>query len=440
LGGFLGKDRGVTDEAPDWLGDADWLQLQRVPRSGRILLYLVAALVTVALVWAWLAVIEVTVHGSGKVIPSSRLKTVESQDGGRVLQVLVREGQRVEAGQLLVELDPVRADASLDEHLAHISALEARVARLEALVDGRPLAPARGDVEVVAREFDRYVHEKEELEQQMELARQKRRQEQEALKSAQAHVNQLRRTLGLTREELSRLEPLLDKGAVSEIEVLRLRREVARIQGELEIARAEVAQGESSVEEAGQRIRSLASEYRNRWRRELSDALSQLEARRQSLRALEDRARHTRILAPVSGRVQQLYVNTAGEVVDPGGEVAEIVPGDETLEIEARIRPQDIAAIRPGLPARVRITAYRYVTHGALEGEVVNVSPDTIVDERGNAFYLVRVRTHEAGYGPDKPIVVGMMADVAVRVGERRLLDYLLNPASELLEQALTEP
>ncbi len=440
MGRLLGSGRAEAG-APDWLGDADWLQLQRLPRSGRLLLWILAALLAVAVAWAWMAVVEVTVRGGGKVIPSSRLKMVESQDGGRVRRVLVREGDRVHRGQLLVELDPVRAGASLEEQRSRIAALEAQVARLEALVDDAALPPPEaGAGDIVQREYDRYVNERRELRTQLSAAREQRRQEEKALQSAGARVRQLQRSLRLVREELSRLEPLLAEGAVSEIEVLRLRRELNEVRGDLEVARAEVSRRQAAVEEAGRRLESLESETRNRWRRELSEALSRLEALRSAARGLEDRFTHTRIHAPVEGRVQRLYVNTPGEVIDPGGPVAEIVPGDEVLEIEARIRPSDIASVRPGLPARVRITAYRYAVHGALEGEVVSVSPDTVVDEQGRAFYLVRVRTREPGYGPDRPIVVGMMAEVAIRVGERRLLDYLLRPAGELFETALTEP
>ncbi len=440
LGWLLGYEKEFQAGEADWGGDTDWLQLQVLPRSGRLLLYLIALLVAAALVWARLAVVDIVVQGAGKVIPSSHLKVVESQDGGRVRRILVHEGERVEQGQLLVELDPVRAAATLDEHRSYIQSLEAQAARLKALIDDEALDLPQKGSEVMKNEYERYLHEKQELEEKLSLARQKLQQERDRLRSTKARVVQLKRSLQLTREELGRLEPLLKQGAASDLEVLKLRRELAEVKGDLEVNKADMARQKSAVAEAEQRVTSVASEYRNRWRRELSETLLQLTSRRQALRALEDRARHTRIYAPVSGRVQRLAVNTPGEVVDPGGSVAEIVPGDDVLEIEARIRPQDIAPIRPGLPAQVKITAYRYTVHGGLDGEVIGVSPDTLVDQQGRAFYLVRIRTRQAGYGPDKPIVVGMMAEVGIKVGERRLLDYLLYPMGQLFENALREP
>ncbi len=441
---FLGRGGQSTPIHPGWLGDADWLHLEQRPIRARALLYTVLLLVIAFLAWSMVAPIDISVHGQGKVIPSSRLKVVDSQDGGTVRRILVREGQVVKQGQTLVEVDPTRFAAHLGEREVRVLSLRAQALRLEALIDAKPFQLSdeiRTRLpDIASRERDQYRHERDALESRLDVARQQLAQVRERLTAARARKREAEQSLALTREELARTEPLLKRGAVSEVEVLRLRRQLAKAKGDLAHAKAEVKRLEKAVVEAREHVHSIEVERKNRWRADLAKALADLAAIQKAQQDWADRLRHTRIKAPVKGRIQRLYVNTPGEVIDPGGRVVEIVPDNDPLEVEARVLPKDIARIHPGQPARVRISAYDPAVFGALEGEVTRISPDSLSDKEGRTFFLVRVRTHKTGFSREHPILPGMIAEVDIRTGQRTLWEYLIDPILRARGRALSEP
>ncbi len=441
---FLGRGGRLSPVHPGWLGDADWLYLEQRPVRTRALLYAVLLAVLAFLAWSMVAPIDISVHGQGKVIPSSRLQVVESQDGGTVRRILVREGEVVAQGQTLVEVDPTRFAAHLGEREVRTLSLRAKVLRLEALIDGKPFE-LPGEIrtrlpDIASRERDQYHHERDALQSRLDVARKQQAQVSERLVAAEARKREAGQALALIREELNRTEPLLERGAVSEVEVLRLRRQLAKAQGDLANAKAEVKRLRNAVAEAREQVHRIEVEGKNRWRTDLAKALADLAAIEKSQQDWADRLRRTRIQAPVKGRIQRLYVNTPGEVIDPGGRVVEIVPDNDPLEVEARILPRDIARIHPGQPARVRISAYDPAVYGALEGEVTQISPDSLSDKEGRAFFLVRVRTHKAGFSRERPILPGMVAEVDVRTGQRTLWQYLIDPILRARGRALSEP
>jgi len=429
--------------ATDWASDADFGRLQQEPLRARILLRATFLVLLALIVWAGFAEIDEVTRGEGKVIPSSQLQIVQSVDGGVIESIHVREGQEVAAGDLLLRVDPTRFMSSLLESRAEYLALKARAARLTALIqDVDFLVPEEVLVEapdIAEQEQRLYLSSREELEAQLSIARDQLDQRRQELKEARSRRDQAARELSLVLQELNATRPLLESGAVSEVEILRLEREASRLRGERGQADAQISRLESAILEATRRIKEIELNTRNRLREELVDTMSRLSSLVEGSRALEDRVRHAEIRSPVRGTVSRLLVNTVGAVVQPGKEVVEIVPLDDSLILEVRILPKDIAFIRPGQEVMVKFTAYDFTIYGGLEAVVEHIGADTITDEKGNAFYIIRVRTRESSLGDSLPIIPGMVAEVDILTGKKTILAYLLKPVLRAKANALTE-
>jgi len=431
------------DQGVDWTADAHAARLAREPLRARALLYAVAIATLLLILWAAIAEIDEVTRGEAKVVPSRQLQVLQSLDGGIVSEIPVREGQVVEAGQLLVRIDATRFESSLRENRAQWLALLAKTARLAALVEGTdfevPEEVAAEAPEIAENERILYESSRAELSGQIAIAGQQLAQRRQELEEASAFFEQSTRNHDLAQQELGRTEPLLSSGAVSEVEILRLKREVSRLRGELEQSSAQVTRARSAIEEARSKVEQVELDFRNTRRNELADATATLNSLSEGSLGLSDRVKQTEVRSPVRGTIKRLLVNTEGGVVMPGRDVAEIVPLDDTLLLEAKIAPRDIAFLRPGQPALVRFTAYDFVVYGGLEAEVESIGADTIADDKGNAYYLVRVRTQRPSFGDELPIIPGMVAEVDIKTGRKSVLGYLMKPVLRAKQYALTE-
>ena len=430
-------------ESHDWAGDADWAQLQQEPLRARALLRIGAGAVGLLLLWAAVAEVDQVTRGEGKVVPTSQVQVIQSVDGGVVDEIKVREGQIVEVGQILLRVDPTRFESTLGESRASQLALQAKALRLQALTRGNAFAPPadleRDAPDIVAHERRLYESKREEVAAQVSMAQNQLSQRQQELNEMRARKEQAERGLELLQRELNATRPLMRTGAVSEVEVLRLERDLARLRGEREQAGAQISRVHASIAEAQRRIEEVRLNMGNQMRAELSDAMSKLSSLNEGGRALADKVAKAEIKAPVRGTIKRLLVNTVGGVVQPGKEVVEIVPLDEALILEAQIAPQDIAFLRPGLDAMVKFTAYDFSIYGGLEAVVENIGADSVTDQKGNAFYLVRLRTRTATLGDKLPIIPGMVAQVDILTGKKTVLAYLLKPVLRAQENALSE-
>lgn len=426
----------------DWVTDAEWARINQQPLRARRLLRSIVIAFVVLLIWAAFAEIDEIARGDGKVIPSQKLQTIQSLDGGLVQAIHVREGQIIEAGELLVNVDPTRFVASVAESRAQLLALSAEVTRLEALASGTEpqfSADVQADVSLLATEQRLYQSSLAELnEQQQGFDRQIEQRQQESAE-ARAAVTQYRTTLALTQRELDVTRPLLSTGAVSDIDILRLERDIARIQGELNRAVAAQARAESAIEEARNRQRETRLTAINRWQNQLAESSSRLQAVMNVEQGLTDKVTQAEIRSPIRGTVQRLHVNTVGGVISPGRDVIDIVPLDDTLVIEARIHPKDIAFLKNGQRATIRFSAYDFSVYGGLIARVSHISADTITDERDNTFYLVQLATEHRQLQQDLLIIPGMTAQVDIITGKRTVLSYLLKPLLRAKANALTE-
>jgi adhesin transport system membrane fusion protein len=427
----------------DWAGDADWARLQQEPLRARSLLRVAACALLLLLLWASFAKIDEVTHGEARVVPTSQVQIIQTVDGGVVEALLVREGQVVEAGELLLRVDPTRFVSNMQESRVGQLALQAKALRLEALTRGTAFTPSRELLreapDVVAQEMSLYESRRAEIRAQVSISQNQLAQRQQELNEVRARREQAERSMELMTKEVNATRPLVASGAVSEVEVLRLEREAARLRGDREQATAQIARVQSSILEASRKIEEVQLSSRNLMSAELSETMSKLATLSQGGRALEDKVKHTDIKSPVRGTIKRLLVNTVGAVVQPGKEVVEVVPLDDTLILEVQIPPKDIGFLRPSQEAMVKFTAYDFSIYGGLMAEVINIGADSVLDEKGNAFFHIRVRTHKPSLGPNLPIIPGMVAQVDILTGKKTVLSYLLKPVLRAKSNALTE-
>lgn len=413
-------------------------------RHARKIVRAVAVVLVLFLVWASIAVVEEVTKGEGKVIPSARLQVLQSLDGGVVDEILVKEGQVVEAGQLLLKIDATRAESGVREARATSYALMVKEARLKALAEGTEFKPPQGgegedDRRILAEEENLYRSKMSELSALVSINRQQVEQRQQELAEARARKSSAEMSRDSMEQELHRTKPLLASGAVSELEVIRLERELNRVRSEVRQTEAQMLRIQAAISEASRKVQETELAFRNEARKELSEVLGKLSSLNQSQVALADKVDKTAVTSPVRGRIQRLMANTVGGVVQPGKDIVEVVPLNDTLLLEARVAPRDIAFIRPEQAAMVKFTAYDFSIYGGLEAKVENISPDTVVDERGNAFYVVRVRTIKPNFGEKLQIYPGMTAEVDILTGKKTVLSYLLKPVIKAKAYALRE-
>jgi len=430
-------------KALGWSDLADQAVIEQEPIRARGVLYGIAIVVVLLITWSSFAEIDTVTRGSGKVIPSRQLQVVGSQDGGVIREILVREGDVVKRDDLLLRLDQTRSQASLGENQAELQGLSIKAARLRAVIDGTPFVPTdamhAAAPEVVAQEEQLYRSTLEGLEVEQDIAMQQLRQRNDELTELVAREGQLQRERDLAAEELDVTRPMVASGAVSKVEILRLERELNRASGELEQTKAQIQRVRGAISEAEGRVESVRLEFANEASEQLTQTLTRINALREAGAGLSDRVQQTNVLAPVAGTINQLYFNTVGGVVLPGRDIVEIVPADDTLLLEVRVRPQDIAFIAPGQLANVKVTAYDFVVFGGLEGRVEQIGADTVLDEEGNAFYEVTVRTEQASFGEEYPIIPGMTVEVDVITGKKTVLAYLMKPVLRARQRALSE-
>lgn len=376
------------------LGGSRGLEHVPAPLASRVVWVTVACLLAL-LVWAAMFELDEVTTGTGRVVPTSREQVVQSLEGGILAELHVREGDVVEAGQVLAHLDPTLAEATVEESASRMRATLAKAARLQAEVGGGTL------------EFPSEVQESPDLVRAETALYQSRRD------SLQASTAGLGRALALVTEEIRLTAPLVERGAASNVELLRLRRQANELQNQLT---------------------DLRTQYLVTAREELASANAQVLEYRSVTRGREDALRRSTIVSPVRGIVKAVEVTTVGGVIPPNGKLMEIVPLDDKLLIEARISPRDVAFLRPGQRAVVKITAYDYHIYGGLEGQVALISPDTIQDEVKPEVYYYRVfirteRDHllnEAGH--EFRIFPGMVANTDIHTGSKTIMSYLMKP------------
>lgn len=439
-------DRAVPTESRDdlaWYEEADLAILEQEPLRARKLLYCIFAILIAALVWAWFAKVDEVTRGEGKVIPSNQLQVIQSLDGGIVSEILVREGDIVKVGMPLIKIDGTRAVSSLRENQGQYISLLAKQARLKALADGSVFLPPPevkiDNPQVYEQEYALYTTSREELDSIVSIARDQMVQREKELDEVKFKKETAEKTYDSANKELAANKPLLASGAVSEIDILKLEREATRAKGEIDQAQAQISRIQSSISEAKSKIAESEQNFRNKVRGELNDTTAKLNSISESSVGLSDKVKQSTLKSPVNGKVSRLFFNTIGGVIQPGKEVLELVPTDEVLVLETKVQIKDIAFLRPSQPAVVKLSAYDYTIYGTLDAVVESIAPNSTVDDKGNAYYLVRVRTLQLSLGKGLPIIPGMVAQVDILTGKKTILSYLLKPVLKAKSYAFSE-
>jgi adhesin transport system membrane fusion protein len=363
---------------------------------GHIILILIAIFLVIMLVWAYFAVLDEVTTAEGKVIPSQKTKVVQNLEGGIVKDILVHEGQNVDHGQILMHLDDTKFSSSFREGKLKEQAMEIKIARLTAELNNKPFK--------VSTKLNKIFPELVNSEKELYL-------------SKQHELDSLQSKRELLDKEIKMTKPLVEEGAVSQVELLRLQQQMHEVNG---------AMG---------RFRSLSLQ-------ELNAAKAEESRLEENNRALQYQLIRTEVRSPVKGIVKQVYVTTVGGVVKPGMPLIEIVPLDDTLLVEAQVKPRDIGFLHAGQEAIVKISAYDFSIYGGLTGKVEHISADTTVDQRGNSYYELWVRTKKnyvQKNGEKLRIIPGMQVSVDILTGQKSVLDYLLKPILKTKHRALRE-
>jgi len=439
-------DRTVPTETREdlhWEDEADLAILEQTPVKAKLLLYTITGVLLTLILWASFAKVDEVTRGEGRVIPSKQVQVIQSLDGGIVSEILVREGQTVTVGSPLIRIDETRAVSSLRENQAQYLAFLAKQSRLRSLAEDKPFNPPpevrTEEPEVYDQEYALYVSSKEELASGIEIARNQMVQREKELLEVQYKKEIAEKNYESATKELAANKPLLASGAVSEIDILKLEREATRARGDIDQARAQIGRIQSAIGEARRKISEVEQNFKSKVRTELNDVTARLNSLSEVTVSLQDKVNQTTLKSPVNGKVSRLFFNTVGGVIQPGKEVLEVVPTDDALILETKIQIKDIAFIRVLQPAVVKLTAYDYTIYGALDAVVENIAADSIVDDKGNAYYLVRVRTLKSSLGKDLPIIPGMVAQVDIMTGKKTVLSYLLKPVLKAKSYAFSE-
>ncbi len=409
----------------------------RQPMTGARLIIVASAIgFALFLLWASLAQVDEVTKGQGKVIPSSKIQTIQSAEPATISELLVRSGQRVTKGQLLARLDNPTSQSEVGQIEAETESLQQRAARLQS--EGTGSATTVGGDEATLSAVRRQA-----LSSRVAGLRASAEQRRREASEAQATINSLQGSLALAQRQVGMLEPLAAKNIVPQTELLDARREVVDLQGRINAAREQQSRALAAVREAQAQASEAGFSFRQEALNERSQINAKIAVNEQSLRGAQGRVGRMELRSPVEGVVNDVQVTTIGGFVQPGQKVMEVVPLGDKLLVETRVKPSDIAFIKVGDKALVKVTAYDFSIYGGLEGRVVQVSADAIYDEvERQSYFNVIVETNRAyleANGGKLPITPGMITDTQIITGRKSVLSYLLKPVLKARSDALRE-
>jgi HlyD family type I secretion membrane fusion protein len=393
--------------------------------------------------WAMMATVDKVKRGAGRVIPQMQNQTVQHLEGGIVTEILVREGDKVERGAALFRIENIFTGAELKQAEIDLKAKRARLVRQTAEVEGLNKLEFPADLKdnpaVIERETGLFKARAAALaEQQAILADQVRQRELE-LAESKSRWTLTTRERQLMEQRVENLRRLARVGGISNNELLDNERALQQIDTRLSDLMHDIPRLESTLSETRRRMNEVTLRFRSETLKERNETEVEVAKLTEAINAQKDRAVRTTVTAPVDGTVNKMFVTTVGGVVKSGEQLAQIVPADTSIAIEARLSPADRAEVWPGLPAVAKVSAYDFTVYGGVMGTVVEVSPDALTDEKGNLYYRVRLESTQVDFGPNRPILPGMMADVDILAGEQTILDIILRPVRKMRENALRQ-
>ncbi|MER9654706.1 HlyD family type I secretion periplasmic adaptor subunit [Mesorhizobium sp. M0152] len=422
----------------------------RPPLFASASIFIIGALFVVFVAWASFAEVDEIARGDGKVIPASKTQVIQASEAGVVQEIAVTIGQIVKKNDLIIRLDNTLNTSSLGEQQAKARALEVRIARLKYEQGGNLSGsfPCPQDIQSVApqicdNEQKLLIARRENFDNKLSVLKSRLDQREKELAEAVANSDRLTKGLVVSDQEAKLIDAMVKKGLMARTEQLRVEREQTDLNGQLNLAGETIKKAKAAITEAQLQVEELGLQLQQEALDDLTQALADLSVVDETIRGATDKVARTDIKSPVDGIVNTLELNTVGAFVQPGAVVAGIVPTSETLLVEARVSPRDVAFIRPDQEALIKVTAYDFSIFGGIEGKVSNITADSLVDQKtGEPYYQVRVSTDKSTLerdGKAYSIIPGMICSVDIKTGRKTILHYLLKPINKAREEAMSE-
>jgi len=440
------KNKNLSSKDYEFMHSLSAAVLQVTPSKLRVVLFFWVFTIFAFIVWANFAFIDEIARGNGEIIPSGENQLVQNLEGGIVQEILVQEGQTVEKGQILIKIDNQKSQSSFSSNEIKADSLEAKIIRLKAeSISGDFKYDENISESVKAfikNEKSLFITNKQQLNSKLNALKEKLIQRRNELSEARSELRHSKLSIEMINKEVKMTKPMVLRGVSSKRDFLKLEREANSEQQNYDAVRKSIPRLKSSIKEAKSNIKETILIFQSEAKVKLNDTVSELKSLRVNSTALEDQVSRTVVKSPMKGIVQKLYVHTVGGVIRPGADIMEIVPSDQALLVQVKIKPSDIAFIYFGQKAIVKFSAYDFSIYGGLKGEVVLISADTIKDEKDNVFYTVRIKTDENHLGNiNKPlkIIPGMTVSVDIITGKKSVLDYILKPILKTKQYTFTE-
>lgn len=445
------KDKPLKDEIQEqdieFMSSLSQASLEKPTLRSQLVVWIMLLVIIWLVIWASYAELDKIIRGDGKVVPSSQIQVIQNLEGGIVEDLFVHAGDKVEKGQTLLKLDNTQFASSFGESEIREGQLIARAQRLASEANGKEFQPPKTFSnpkvqKLFEREYELYKARQKQLKSNDTIIVEQIEQKKFELRGALDQRSQLKRSLELITKEVNLMRPLVNQGVASEVDLLRMQRDQNEVLSKLKDVESSIPQLRSVITEYRAKRVEAKEDFMNQAQEELNDVLAEKAQLEESKIALADRVKRTDVKSPVHGTIKQLFVNTIGGVVQPGSDIVEIVPDDDTLVLETKISPADIGFLYPGLLAKVKFTAYDFAIYGGLDAKVISLSADTITDEEGNSFYLAKIETVRNHLGSEQDplyLLPGMTANVDIIVGKHTVLDYILKPIIKAKDLALRE-
>jgi len=441
---IVGRE-GEQNEEAQYINDRRAALLLHSPRGARLLVYMILAFFIGFMIWAYFANIDETVKGMGKVIPSRHIQQIQHLEGGVLQEIHVQEGQEVEKDQLLMVISDVQFASSLAERQAEYYGMLAKRKRLSGEAKGRaPIFP--DDLQekypaFVHDELLQYKSNQKKLDNDIKVFEARKQQQVDEKKKLEKQLGHAISRGKISADKLARMQRLVKRGSVSEMDVIQAREEVDDWVSKKESTSEDIDKTKASIHELDQSVNKVRSDFRARAGEEHNQIKTKMRSVEASLTGLADKKSRTHIQSPVKGVINKIHLTTIGGVVKSGMTLLEIVPLDDKLVIEVKIKPRDIGFLRIGMQSKVKLTAYAFATYGGLVGELTHISADTLTTPKGQTFFIANVVTERASLGTPEhplPIIPGMQAEVDIIVDRKTVLSYLLKPMLKARQKFVT--